>query len=49
MFLTNMRRLVVREGSSGFPNVPMLIKLWTGDYITKLNMINSNVDEDNGK
>ena len=44
-----MRRLVVREGSSGFPNLPMLIKLCPGDWTSQLKMMNQKVDDDNGK
>ena len=34
-----------REGSSEFPYLPMLIKLWTRDCKTHLRGINQKVDE----
>ena len=40
---------VVIEGSSEFPYLLILIKLWTGDWMTQLNIMNQKVDEDNGK
>ena len=40
---------VVREGSSEFPYLLMLIKIWPGDWIRNLKRINRKVDEDNGK
>ena len=40
---------VVREGSSDFPCLIMLIKLWSGKWKTQLNSINHKVDKDNGK
>ena len=40
---------VVREGSSGFLYLLILIKLWTGSCKTQLSRMNKNVDEENGK
>ena len=40
---------VVREGSSEFPYLIMLIKLRPGDWISQLKRMNQKVDEDNGK
>ena len=40
---------VVREESSEFPYLLMLIKIWPGDCTSQLNRINRKVDEDNGK
>ena len=40
---------VVREGSSEFPYLLMLVKIWPGNWKTKLKMINLKVDEINGK
>ena len=40
---------VVREGSSEFPYLLILIKLWPGNFKTQLKRINYKVDEDNGK
>ena len=37
----------VREGSSEFPYLLMLIKLCPGDFMTQLNSMNQNVDEGN--
>ena len=39
----------VIEGSSEFPYLLILIKLWPVDFITRLNRINQKVDEENGK
>ena len=39
---------VGREGSSEFPYLLMLIKLWLGDWKTQLNRTNQNMDEYNG-
>ena len=39
---------VVREGSSEFPYLLMLIKLWPGNWKYKLKRTNKRVDEDNG-
>ena len=40
---------VVREGSSKFPYLLILIKLWPENLNTQLKMTNQKVDEDNGK
>ena len=40
---------VVREGSSEFPYLLMLIKILPGYWISQLNRMNWNVDKDNGK
>ena len=40
---------VLREGSSEFPYLIILIKLWPGDWISQLNRMNRKVDEENGK
>ena len=40
---------VGREGSSEFPYLLMLIKLWPGDWKNQLNSMNQKADEDNGK
>ena len=40
---------VVREGSSGFPYLLMLIKIWPGNWKTQLKRMNQKVDEENGK
>ena len=40
---------VVREGSSEFPYLLMLIKLWPGYWTSQLKRTNWKVDEDNGK
>ena len=40
---------VEREGSSEFPYLLMLIKLWPGDWINQLKRTNQKVDEDSGK
>ena len=37
------------EGSSEFPYLLMLIKLWPGNCKTQLKRINEKVDKDNGK
>ena len=39
---------VVREGSSEFSYLLMLIKLWPGNWKTQLIRTNQKVDEDNG-
>ena len=36
---------VVREGSSEFPYLLMLIKLWSGYWVTQLKTMNRKVDE----
>ena len=40
---------VVIEGYSDFPYLLMLIKLWTGGWMTKFKRMNHKVYEDNGK
>ena len=40
---------VVRKGYSDFPYIPMLIKLFPGDWIIQLKTMNPKVGEDNGK
>ena len=40
---------VGREGSSEFPYLLMLIKLWPGDCKTQMERIDLNLNEDNGK
>ena len=40
---------VVREGSSDFPYLLMLIKLWPRNWKTQLKRTNNKVDEENGK
>ena len=40
---------VVREGSSEFPCLLMLIKLWPGDCMNHIKRINQKMYEDNGK
>ena len=40
---------VGREGSSEFPYLQILIKIWPGYWIIHLNSMNQKVDEDNGK
>ena len=40
---------VVREGSSEFPYLIMLIMLLPGNWKTQLKRMNQKVDEDNGK
>ena len=40
---------VVREGSSKFPYLLMLINLWPGNWKTQLKRMNQKLDEDNGK
>ena len=40
---------VVREGSSDFQYLLMLIKLRTGNWKAQLKSMNQKVDEDNGK
>ena len=40
---------VGREGSSEFPYLLMLIKLWTGNWKTQLKSMNQKLDEENGK
>ena len=40
---------VVREGSSEFSYLLMLIKLWPGNWKTQLKRINKKVDDNNGK
>ena len=40
---------VVREGSSEFPYILMLIKICPGNWISQLKSTNHKVDEDNGK
>ena len=39
----------LKEGSSEFPYLLILIKLWTGDWIKQLKMMNKKVDDGNGK
>ena len=40
---------VVREGSSEFPYLLILIKLWSGYCITQFKIMDHKVNEDNGK
>ena len=40
---------VVREGSSEFPYLLMLINLWSGYWMTQLKTMNQKVDDDIGK
>ena len=40
---------VVREGSSEFPYLLMLIKLWPGYWMNQLKRMNRKVDKENGK
>ena len=40
---------VVREGSSDFPYLLMLIKILPSNWETHLNKMNHNMDEENGK
>ena len=40
---------VGREGSSEFPYLLMLIKLWPGNWKTQLKRMNQKVDKENGK
>ena len=40
---------VVREGSSEFPYLLMLIKLWPGDCMNQIKRINQKIYEENGK
>ena len=49
IFLDKDEEGVVREGSSGFPYLLMLIELRPGDCMTQLKRMNWKVDEDNGK
>ena len=43
------KKEVGRERSSNFPNLLMLIEIWTGDLMTKLKRMNQKGDEKNGK
>ena len=40
---------VVREGSSEFPYLLILINIWPGDFISQLKRMNRKADEDDGK
>ena len=40
---------VVREGSSEFPYLLILINLWPGGWISQLKRMNQKVDEENGE
>ena len=40
---------VVRDGSSEFPYLVMLINLWPDNWNTQLKRMNKKVDKDNGK
>ena len=48
-FLDEDEEGVVREGSSDFPYLIMLIKLWPGNWNNQLKRMNQKADEDNGK
>ena len=40
---------IVREGSSEFSYLLMLIRIWPSNWKTMLKRVNNKVDEDNGK
>ena len=49
MCSTKNKRGLVREGSSGFPYLLILIQIWPGNWKTQLKRMTQKFDEDNGK